>query len=99
VTRFFTHVTNIKLVMRFNFKSLIKVSRLCCFGIVTECAVHRDAPWSNAAPVRPVLSKQPDEDPTNARPGGTRQGRCTLGCSRLGRPPRASSNAIETKEK
>ena len=35
---------------------------------------------------------EPDEDPTNA------QGKHTLGCPRLGRPARAPSNAMETRE-
>jgi hypothetical protein len=30
---------------------------------------------------------------------GSRRGKCTLGCSRVGRPPRTSSNAMETREK
>ena len=38
-----------------------------------------------------------NEDPMNARPGGIPSKR-TLGCPRLGRPARASSNAMETRE-
>ena len=41
---------------------------------------------------------EPDEDPTNARPGGTRQGKHTLGCPRLGRPARAPPHAMETRD-
>jgi hypothetical protein len=65
-----------------------------------QCAgAHLAAPLhEQVGPVRPVLSGQPDEDPTNARPWGTRRGRRTLGCSMIGRLPRASSNAIEMKE-
>jgi len=41
---------------------------------------------------------KPDKDPTNALLGGTLSGRRTWGCPRLGRPGRASSKAIKTKE-
>jgi hypothetical protein len=44
------------------------------------------------------VTAQPNKDPTNAHPGGTRRGRRTLGYSRFGRPARTSSNATETKE-
>ena len=73
-----------------------------------ERAVSSGAPCSTAAPtnqsdrygglVRPESSGQPDEDPTNARPGGARRGRRTLGCPRLDRPARTSSNAMKMKE-
>jgi hypothetical protein len=49
-------------------------------------------------PVKPVSPGQPDEDPTNAHPRRTRRSRRTLQCSRVGRPPRTSLNAIEMKE-
>ena len=38
------------------------------------------------------------EDPTNARPGGTRQGKRTQDCTRVGRQPRMPSNIVETRE-
>jgi hypothetical protein len=30
---------------------------------------------------------------------GPRRGKCTLGCSRAGKPPRMSSNSMEMREK
>jgi hypothetical protein len=46
-----------------------------------QCAgAHLAAPLhEQVGPVRPVLSGQPDEDPTNARPGGTPSGQTHLG--------------------
>ena len=48
-------------------------------------------------PFRPVAVQNGD-DPTNARPGGNPSGQARVGLPRLGRPVRASSNAMETRE-
>jgi hypothetical protein len=34
----------------------------------------------------------------NTRPGGTHQGRHTMGCSNIGRPARAPSNVVRMRE-
>ena len=49
-------------------------------------------------PVRPVLSWSPTKIQRTLAREGPCQGKRTLGCSRLGRPARASSNAMETRE-
>ena len=41
---------------------------------------------------------EPDEDPTNARLGGTPSGQAHFGCPRLGRPARAPPHAMETRD-
>ena len=49
-------------------------------------------------PVRPVVAGQAGGEFNKRCPGKTRRGRCTQGCSRVGRPPRMPSNVTETKE-
>src|SRR6185437_12795685 len=49
-------------------------------------------------PVRPVVAGQAGGETNKRRPGRTRQGRRTQGCSRVGRPPRTPSIDVETKE-
>ena len=49
-------------------------------------------------PVRPVVSGQAGGETNERRPGRTRGGRHTQGCSKIGRPPRTPSIDIETKE-
>ena len=49
-------------------------------------------------PVRPVVAGQAGGEFNKRCPGKTRRGRCTQGCSRVGRPPRMSAIDIETKE-
>ena len=68
-----------------------------------ECAAsdgttqHR---WSDQSgiPVRPVVVGQAGGETNERRPGRTRRGRRTQGCSRVGRPPRTPSIDVETKE-
>jgi hypothetical protein len=45
-----------------------------------------------------VRPGSPVRRPMNTRPGGTRQGKRTLGCPRLSRPARTSSHAAEVVE-
>ena len=49
-------------------------------------------------PVRPVVAVQAEGETNEHRPGRTRRGRHTQGCSRVGRPPRTPSIDVETKE-
>ena len=48
--------------------------------------------------VRPVVAGQAGGETNERRPGRTRPGRRTQGCSRVGRPPRTPSIDVETKE-
>ena len=82
--------------------------------ITLEYVARSDAPCSASArpgqtglvgrsdrfsrPVRPVLSWSPTKIQRTLAREGPCQGKRTLGCSRLGRPARASSNAMETRE-
>ena len=49
-------------------------------------------------PVRPVVAGQAGGETKERRPGRTRRGSRTQGCSRVDMPPRTPSIDIETKE-
>ena len=55
-------------------------------------------PVRSGIPVRPVVAGQAGGETNERRPGRTRRGRRTQGCSRVGRPPRMPSIDVETKE-
>ena len=48
--------------------------------------------------LKPVVAGQAGGETNECRPGRTRWGRRTQGCSRVGRPPRTPSIDVETKE-
>ena len=52
----------------------------------------------SSIPVRPVVAGQAGSETNERRPGRTRRGRRTQGCSRVGRPPRMPSIDVETKK-
>ena len=58
---------------------------------------RRCSDWSDRLGI-PVVAGQAGGETNKRRPGRTRRGRRTQGCSRVGRPPRTPSIDVETKK-